>query len=107
MALKQLWPTPQKATGCLRQGDHAPKPNLPSHPPTYYLPPSAVKLSLHKTARQTFCEVHAQIAFELRLSGKDRPLTTPYNPQGHSSLSVVVYGRMRNRQRRFSQSKIT
>ncbi|WWD05327.1 hypothetical protein V865_003400 [Kwoniella europaea PYCC6329] len=27
-----------------------------SHPPTYYLPPSAVKVPLTKTTRQTFCE---------------------------------------------------
>ncbi|WVW84939.1 hypothetical protein I302_106975 [Kwoniella bestiolae CBS 10118] len=27
-----------------------------SHPPTYYLPPSAIKVPLTKTSRQTFCE---------------------------------------------------
>ncbi|WWC71000.1 uncharacterized protein I206_104953 [Kwoniella pini CBS 10737] len=27
-----------------------------THPPTYYLPPSSIKVPLEKTSRQTFCE---------------------------------------------------
>lgn len=28
-----------------------------SHPPTYYLPPSAIKVPLQKLSKQTYCEV--------------------------------------------------
>lgn len=33
-----------------------------SHPPTYYLPPSAIKIPLEKLSKQTFCEASSEAA---------------------------------------------
>ncbi|KAM3455524.1 hypothetical protein MY3296_002235 [Beauveria thailandica] len=42
------------------------------HPPTYYLPPSSVKVSLTKTGRKTWCEWKGMATyFSLRLGGQD------------------------------------
>ncbi|KAJ3489734.1 hypothetical protein NLG97_g5940 [Lecanicillium saksenae] len=42
------------------------------HPPTYYLPPSSVKVPLAKTGRKTWCEWKGMATyFSLRLDGQD------------------------------------
>jgi uncharacterized protein (DUF427 family) len=39
---------------------------VPSHPPTYYLPPSALKLPLKTTPRSTLCEVSCYITLSFQ-----------------------------------------
>ncbi|WRT68024.1 uncharacterized protein IL334_004999 [Kwoniella shivajii] len=40
-----------------------------SHPPTYYLPPSSIKVPIQKTSRQTYCEWKGKASYHtIRLS---------------------------------------
>ncbi|GFZ50615.1 hypothetical protein JCM24511_08373 [Saitozyma sp. JCM 24511] len=46
-----------------------------SHPPTYYLPPESVKVSLHSTPRHTFCEWKGSASYHsIHPPGASRPI---------------------------------